>query len=75
VGGAPYTQHFVWSAPTVGTRDATGHWRYWRYQLEYQHQAGSDQQLHLTVTTPGGSGPALVYGGALDQDRTFSINN
>jgi hypothetical protein len=69
--GVPYTLHFTWSVPTVGTKDATGHWR---YQVEYQHQAGSDQQLHLTVTTPGDSGPALVYNGALDQDRTFSIN-
>lgn len=68
--GIPYSLHFAWSIPHVATRDATGHWR---YTIDIQHQAGSNQQLNLTIAVPGARTPAVVYRGALDQDRTYGV--
>ena len=68
--GQPYALHVAWSVPHAATRDTTGHWH---YSVDVQHQAGSDQQLRLTVALPGSDRPQLVYGGPLDQDRTFSV--
>ncbi len=66
----PYSLHFVWSVPGIATRDASGHLH---YVVDVQHQAGSNQQLDLTIVVPGASAPAVVYNGALDQDRTYSV--
>lgn len=65
-----YSLHFVWSVPGIATRDASGHLH---YVLEMQHQAGSNQQLDLRILVPDASAPAVVYRGALDQDRTYSV--
>ena len=68
----PHVLHFVWSVPAAATRDRAGHLR---YTLQFQHQAGSNQRLDLTIATPGGKAPALAYKGPLDQDRAFTIGS
>jgi hypothetical protein len=68
--GVPYTLHFTWSTPHVATRDATGQWR---YALTVQRQAGANQLLDLTITTPDAAAPALYFTGALDSDHVFSL--
>lgn len=68
--GQPYSLHFVWSAPNSATADKDGHWH---YQLTFQHQAGSNQQLVLTITEPGAKTPAVTYTGVLDVDKTYSL--
>ncbi len=67
-----YVLHFDWSVPAAATRDRAGHLR---YTLQFQHQAGSNQRLDLTIATPGGKAPALAYKGPLDQDRAFTIGS
>jgi hypothetical protein len=68
--GIPYSLHFVWSVPHSATWDTTGHWR---YTLDIQHQAGSNQQLNLTIVAPGARNSAVTYRGALDQDQNYSV--
>lgn len=69
--GKPYTIHIVWSVPKAATSDKAGHWS---YRLVFQHQSGSNQQLALTVTTPGAKAPAVSYNGVLDMDKTYTVN-
>lgn len=66
----PYSLHFVWSVPRAATRDVAGQWH---YTLVVQHQAGSNQQLNLTVIAPDTKTPILAYRGALDRDRLYSV--
>ena len=69
--GSPYTLHFSWTVPHAATRDAkTGHWR---YQLAFQHQAGSKQQLSLTIMGPTTKTPIFHISGALDTDKYFDV--
>ncbi len=68
--GQPYLLHFVWSTPNSATADKGGHWH---YQLTFQHQAGSNQQLALTITELGAKTPAVTYTGVLDVDKTYSL--
>jgi hypothetical protein len=69
--GVPFSIHMVWSVPNAATMDKAGHWS---YQLVFQHQAGSNQQLALTVTPPGATAPVVTYKGALDMDKAYTIN-
>jgi hypothetical protein len=69
--GAPYSLHLVWSVAHAATADASAHWH---YQIVFQHQAGSNQQLALSVTLPGSQTAVLTYNGALDQDKTYNIS-
>lgn len=68
--GQPYSLHIVWSVPNAATVDNSGHWH---YQLVFQHQAGSNQRLALTITEPGANTPALSYNGKLDVDKTYRL--
>jgi hypothetical protein len=68
--GMPYSLDVIWSVPDAATQDAAGHWH---YSLTIQRQAGSNQQLALTVTGVGGIDPLVSYSGALDHDLTFTI--
>jgi hypothetical protein len=66
--GVPYTLHFTWSVAHAAVRDAAGHWH---YTLEYQHQAGSSQTLHVTIA---GAGRATVtFSGALTTDQIYEV--
>jgi hypothetical protein len=67
--GVPYSLHFTWSVPGAGSEVAGQ----MHYALTVQHQAGSNQQLHLTIAVPGAATPVVTYAGALDQDRTFGV--
>ncbi|HEY7348003.1 MAG TPA: DUF4012 domain-containing protein [Ktedonobacterales bacterium] len=68
--GKRYSLHLIWSVPNAATADASAHWH---YQLIFQHQSGSNQQLTLTVTAPGARAPILTYKGTIDKDKTYNI--
>ncbi len=63
-----YSLHFKWIVPNAATEKANQ----WFYQVDFQHQAGSTQQLTLTVTTAGSSKPLLAFNGPLIEDERLS---
>lgn len=65
-----YTLHFAWTVPHAATSNSAGQWR---YQLDVQHQPGSNQALRLVIKIPGSSVPAVTYNGQLEEDTTFTV--
>ncbi len=68
--GQSYSLYLVWSTPNAATLDQSGHWN---YQLVFQHQAGSNQHLAISITEPGAKTPAFSHSSTLDEDKTYSL--
>ncbi len=66
-----YTLHFVWSVPHAATRDSSGQWQ---YHLVFQHQAGSNQHLTVSITPTGQKVPATAYNGVLNADQHYEVS-
>ncbi len=69
--GVPYSLSLKWTVPNVVTHpNATSS----SYALDFQHQAGSNQYLNVTVSQVGIEKPVLVYHAALDRDQLFTVS-
>jgi hypothetical protein len=65
-----YSLHFIWSVQNVVIKNSAGQIH---YALVFQHQAGSNQNLNLSVTLVGTPKPIFTYAGKLDHDHIFGI--
>jgi hypothetical protein len=68
--GVPYTLHLTWHVPHAAARASTGKTT---YALDYTHQAGLQQTLNTTITTPGTSHPASHFAGRLNGDKVLTV--
>ncbi|HEU5439439.1 MAG TPA: DUF4012 domain-containing protein [Ktedonobacterales bacterium] len=68
--GQPFTLHFTWKVPHALVADKAG---VSHYLLDFQHQAGSNQKLKLTVSYAGVKTPGYIYSGVLGKDVRVNL--